>query len=149
MTEFVLIFQTPLGSDILCEWPLRQVDLRNGKGESDLQSSCNKVVVRGAWIVVPLVVPFFGICVYLTSYSWKYYYQCSLAVPKSKIFFPPLAHIPRVKTLFHSSKISTDRKFSENVIVKSWKFSTSNFFPTENLFRPIEFYKIPLKAVFH
>jgi hypothetical protein len=110
MSEFVLIFQTPLGSDILCEWPLRQVDLRNGKGESGLQTSCNKVVVRGAWIVVPLVVPFFGICVYLTSYSWKYYYQCSLAVPKSKIFFPPLAHIPRVKTLFHSSKISTDRK---------------------------------------
>ena len=28
----------------------------------------------------------------------------------------------------HSRKISTDRKFSENIIVKSWKFSTSKFF---------------------
>jgi hypothetical protein len=31
------------------------------------------------------------------------------------------------KTHFHSRKISTDRKFSKN-IVKSWKFSTSKFF---------------------
>jgi hypothetical protein len=29
---------------------------------------------------------------------------------------------------FHSRKISTDRKFSENIIVKSWKFSISKFF---------------------
>jgi hypothetical protein len=29
---------------------------------------------------------------------------------------------------FHSRKISTDRKFPENNIVKSWKFSTSKFF---------------------
>jgi hypothetical protein len=28
----------------------------------------------------------------------------------------------------HSRKISTDRKFSENIIVNSWKFSTSKFF---------------------
>jgi hypothetical protein len=33
-----------------------------------------------------------------------------------------------VKAHFHSRKISTDRKFSEKVIVKSWKFSTSKFF---------------------
>ena len=34
---------------------------------------------------------------------------------------PPKVH-------FHSRKISTDRKISENIIVKSWKFSTSKFF---------------------
>jgi hypothetical protein len=34
-----------------------------------------------------------------------------------------------IKAHFHSRKISTDRKFSENVIVKSWRnFSTSTFF---------------------
>ena len=33
-----------------------------------------------------------------------------------------------LKALFHSRKISMDRKFSENIIVKSWKFSTSKFF---------------------
>jgi hypothetical protein len=33
-----------------------------------------------------------------------------------------------LKANFHSKKISTDRKFSENIIVKSWKFSTSKFF---------------------
>jgi hypothetical protein len=33
-----------------------------------------------------------------------------------------------VKAHFHSGKNSTDRKFSENIIVKSWKFSTSKFF---------------------
>ena len=32
------------------------------------------------------------------------------------------------KAHFHSRKISTDRKFSENIIVKSWKFSTSKYF---------------------
>jgi hypothetical protein len=51
------------------------------------------------------------------------------------------------KTHFHSRKFSTDRKFSENIIVKSWKiykyqnFFLQNFFPTENLCRPITFYK--------
>ena len=33
-----------------------------------------------------------------------------------------------VKAHFHSRKISTDRKFSEYIIVKSWEFSTSKFF---------------------
>ena len=33
-----------------------------------------------------------------------------------------------LKAHFHLRKISTDRKYSENVIVKSWKFSTSKFF---------------------
>jgi hypothetical protein len=35
---------------------------------------------------------------------------------------------PPLKAHFHSRKISTDRKFSENIIVKSWRFSTSKFF---------------------
>jgi hypothetical protein len=33
-----------------------------------------------------------------------------------------------LKAHFHSRKFSTDRKFSENIIVKSWKFSTSEIF---------------------
>jgi hypothetical protein len=33
-----------------------------------------------------------------------------------------------LKALFHSRKISMDRKFSENIIVKSWKFSTEKLF---------------------
>jgi hypothetical protein len=33
-----------------------------------------------------------------------------------------------IKAHFHSRKISTDRKFSENIVVKSRKFSTSKFF---------------------
>jgi hypothetical protein len=45
------------------------------------------------------------------------------------------------KVHFHSGESSTDRKFSENIIVKSWKFPTSKLFPTENLCRPITFYK--------
>ena len=45
------------------------------------------------------------------------------------------AHFHQVKKNFHA-----DRKFSENIIVKS--FQLQNFFPTENLCRPITFYKI-------
>jgi hypothetical protein len=33
--------------------------------------------------------------------------------------------------IFYSGKISKDRKFSENIIVKSWKFSTSKYFSDE------------------
>jgi hypothetical protein len=33
-----------------------------------------------------------------------------------------------LKAHFHSRKTSTDRKCSENIIVKSWKYSTSKFF---------------------
>ena len=54
------------------------------------------------------------------------------------LWFPPA-----VKTHFHSRKFSTDRNFSENIIVKS---QLQNFFPTENLCRPITFYKIFLSA---
>ena len=43
------------------------------------------------------------------------------------------------KAHFHSRKISTDRVFSENIIVKSLIFS---IFSTKNLCRPIIFYKI-------
>jgi hypothetical protein len=39
-----------------------------------------------------------------------------------------------VKAHFHSRKISTDRKFSENIIVKSWKFPTSKFFSRRKIF---------------
>jgi hypothetical protein len=39
-----------------------------------------------------------------------------------------------LKAHFHSRKISTDRKFSENIIVlKVENFQLQNFFPTENL----------------
>jgi hypothetical protein len=44
------------------------------------------------------------------------------------LWFPPA-----VKTHFHSRKFSTDRNFSENIIVKS---QLQNYFPTENLCRP-------------
>jgi hypothetical protein len=36
-----------------------------------------------------------------------------------------------LKVHLHSRKISTERKFSDNIIVKSWKFSTSKFFSDE------------------
>jgi hypothetical protein len=35
-----------------------------------------------------------------------------------------------------------EKMMSENIIVKSWKFSTAKFFPTENLCLPVTFYKI-------
>jgi hypothetical protein len=47
-----------------------------------------------------------------------------------------------VKAHFHLRKISTDRKFSENIIVKVENFQLQIFFPTESLCRPITFYKI-------
>jgi hypothetical protein len=40
----------------------------------------------------------------------------------------PTSHPFILKAHFHSRKISTDRKFSENITVKSWKFSTSKIF---------------------
>jgi hypothetical protein len=46
-----------------------------------------------------------------------------------------------VKAHFNSRKFSTDRKFSENIIVKTENFQLQNFFTTENLCRPITFYK--------
>jgi hypothetical protein len=52
---------------------------------------------------------------------------------------------PLIKAYFHSRKISTDRKFSENdkmSLLKVENFQLQNFFPTENLCRPITFYKI-------
>jgi hypothetical protein len=48
---------------------------------------------------------------------------------------------------FHSRKTSTDRKFSENIIVlRVENFQLQIFFPTENLCRPITFYKNFLSA---
>jgi hypothetical protein len=51
------------------------------------------------------------------------------------------------KARFHSRKISTDRKFPENIILKVENFQLQkDFFPTENLCRPITFYKIFLSG---
>ena len=51
------------------------------------------------------------------------------------------------KAHFHSRKFSTDRKFSENIIVKSWKFSTSKFFSDGKFVSanhcPLKFFLIP------
>jgi hypothetical protein len=52
------------------------------------------------------------------------------------VFYFPLNIQDTVKGHFHSRKISTDRKFSENIIV------SKNFFRLKNLYRPITFYKI-------
>jgi hypothetical protein len=46
------------------------------------------------------------------------------------------------KAQLHSRKMSTDRAFSENIIVKSQTFSTSKFVFDGYLCRPITFYKI-------
>ena len=48
----------------------------------------------------------------------------------------------KIKAHLHSRKISTDRKFSENIILKVENFQLQNFFQTENLCRAITFYKI-------
>jgi hypothetical protein len=47
----------------------------------------------------------------------------------------------RIKAHFHSFH-SRKIMYLKNVIAKSWKVWTSNFFPAENLCRPITFYKI-------
>ena len=54
-------------------------------------------------------------------------YTVSLALA-SKVRLNWLEIKNSVKVHFHSRKFSTDRTFSENIIVKSWKFSTSKFF---------------------
>jgi hypothetical protein len=46
---------------------------------------------------------------------------------KSKLI-KTIYFLDRFKAHFHSRKISTDRKFSGNVIFNSWKFSTLQFF---------------------
>jgi hypothetical protein len=63
---------------------------------------------------------------------------------KENMTFRAKGPFPLIKAYFHSRKISTDRKFSENdkmSLLKVENFQLQNFFPTENLCRPITFYK--------
>jgi hypothetical protein len=63
-----------------------------------------------------------------------FYTPCSASLPISqtrheRAYASSVFIVMKIKAHFHWRKISTDRKFSENAIVKSWKFLTSKFFP--------------------
>jgi hypothetical protein len=53
--------------------------------------------------------------------------EINLVFPRTHVLFS-IYFLDRFKAHFHSRKISTDRKFSGNVIFNSWKFSTLQFF---------------------